>query len=247
MEYIKNEGLLIANKCKIKVVHSLPASASDKEVVLVIGDGFYQYRNGSFVEILTPGSGTSDGIIGEVRMNVDANFDDDNWLYCDGSTYDTSEYPSLYAFLGTNVLPDFREAHLVGIGENDTDNIAAHDVFTLGQVKDRQIQGHFHSKTETPHKHSVSMASHTHSFSGVAGGTQDGYAGSGVGTNYQSPKRSTYNSSYTAWGVKMGDQVEWDVPLSLYRPINRDNTVSGDTQHLRTSSIGVKYYIRAKI
>lgn len=247
MEYIKNEGLLIANKCKIRVVHTLPASAADNEIILVIGDGFYQYRNGSFVEILTPGSGSSDGIIGEVRMNVDANFDDDNWLYCDGSTYDTSEYPSLYAFLGTNVLPDFREAHLVGVGENDTDNIATHDVFTLGQVKDRQIQGHFHSKTETPHKHTVAMQSHTHSFSGVAGGDYDGYSPSGVGTDYKSPKRSTYNSSYTAWGVKMGDQVEWDIPLSLYRPRNKDNTASEETQHLRTSSIGVKYYIRAKI
>lgn len=246
MEYIKNEGLLIANKCKIRVVQTLPASASDNEVILVIGNGFYQYRNGSFVEILTPGSGTSDGIIGEVRMNVDANFDDDNWLYCDGSTYDTSEYPSLYAFLGTNVLPDFREAHLVGVGENDTDNIATHDVFTLGQVKDRQIQGHFHSKTETPHKHTIILNNHTHSFSGVS--SKDAPPHSGLsGSTYQYQTRSTYNSSYTAWGVKMGDQVEWDDQLSLYRPYNRDGTASTETQHLRTSSIGVKYYIRAKI
>mgnify|MGYP002621645839 CR=1 FL=1 len=37
-------------------------------------------------------------------------------------------------------VPDLREATPVGVGENDTPTIAEHDVYTLGQFKDDQIQ-----------------------------------------------------------------------------------------------------------
>jgi len=74
-----------------------------------------------------------------------------NWLLCDGrDTTGTAEelrthYPALYTYLGnSNVLPDYRECTLVGVGQNDTDTIAEHDVYTLGQFKDDQFQGHHH-------------------------------------------------------------------------------------------------------
>lgn len=76
---------------------------------------------------------------------------DGKWLICDGrDTTGTAieletHYPSLYMFLGgTNVLPDLREVTLVGVGENTTDNIADHDIYTIGQFKDDQIQDHAH-------------------------------------------------------------------------------------------------------
>ena len=72
---------------------------------------------------------------------------DGQWLICDGrDTTGTAieletHYPSLYIFLGgTNVLPDLRELTLVGAGQNGTETIAAHDVYTLGQFKDDQLQ-----------------------------------------------------------------------------------------------------------
>lgn len=72
---------------------------------------------------------------------------DGKWLICDGrDTTGTgieleTYYPSLYIFLGnTNVLPDLREVTLVGAGQNDTDSIAAHDTYTVGQFKDDQLQ-----------------------------------------------------------------------------------------------------------
>lgn len=72
---------------------------------------------------------------------------DGKWLVCDGrDTTGTAieletHYPSLFMFLGgTNVLPDLREVTLVGAGENTTDTIADHDVYTVGQFKDDQIQ-----------------------------------------------------------------------------------------------------------
>ena len=83
------------------------------------------------------------------------------WLYLDGrDTTGTSEelsthYPILYAILGSNVLPDYREFALVGAEENTTDvynastnpngTIHDHDVYTQGQAKDDQLQAHTHA------------------------------------------------------------------------------------------------------
>ena len=77
------------------------------------------------------------------------------YLYCDGSTFDQTAYPLLYAYLGSNVLPDYREFALVGAEENTTDvynastnpngTIHDHDVYTEGQAKDDQLQDHKHS------------------------------------------------------------------------------------------------------
>lgn len=82
------------------------------------------------------------------------------YLYLDGrDTTGTSEelsthYPLLYAYLGSNVLPDYREFALVGAEENTTDvynastnptgTIHTHDTYTEGQAKDDQLQSHAH-------------------------------------------------------------------------------------------------------
>ena len=82
------------------------------------------------------------------------------YLYCDGrDTTGTSEelsthYPLLYAYLGSNILPDYRECAIVGAEQNTTDTIATHDVFTEGQFKDDQLQNHGHSITDPGHTHS---------------------------------------------------------------------------------------------
>ncbi len=67
------------------------------------------------------------------------------YLLCDGSRFNENVYPELYAYLHTNVLPDYRECVLVGAGQNTTDGIATHDVYTVGQFKDDQIQNHTHA------------------------------------------------------------------------------------------------------
>ena len=63
-----------------------------------------------------------------------------NYLYCDGSTFNASQYPALYLYLGSNVLPDYRECVMVGAEENTTDNIATHDVYAQGEFKDDQTK-----------------------------------------------------------------------------------------------------------
>ena len=69
------------------------------------------------------------------------------YLYCDGSTFDENDYPALYMYLGTNVLPDYRECVMVGAEQNTTDTIATHDVYGEGEFKDDQLQDHRHSIT----------------------------------------------------------------------------------------------------
>lgn len=67
------------------------------------------------------------------------------YLYCDGSTFDQNAYPALYMYLGTNVLPDYRECVMVGAEQNTTDTIATHDVYGEGEFKDDQLKKHNHS------------------------------------------------------------------------------------------------------
>lgn len=80
------------------------------------------------------------------------------YLYCDGSTFDETAYPALYQYLGTNVLPDWRELGAKGAEKNttlifdstETDpstgqaGTQTHDVFTQGEFKDDQLQSHVH-------------------------------------------------------------------------------------------------------
>lgn len=70
------------------------------------------------------------------------------YLYCDGSTFDQNAYPALYMYLGTNVLPDYRECVMVGAEQNTTDTIATHDVYGEGEFKDDQLQNHKHYSNE---------------------------------------------------------------------------------------------------
>ena len=72
------------------------------------------------------------------------------YLYCDGSTFDENAYPALYMYLGTNVLPDYRECVMVGAEQNTTDTIAAHDVYGEGEFKDDQLQEHTHKLNRNP-------------------------------------------------------------------------------------------------
>ena len=66
------------------------------------------------------------------------------YLLCDGSQFSSSTYPALYALLGDDHTPDLRECVLVGAGTNSTDTIADHDVYTVGEFKDDQVQTHSH-------------------------------------------------------------------------------------------------------
>ena len=67
---------------------------------------------------------------------------DKHWLLADGSPVDANLHPRLAAVMPT--LPDLRECVLVGAGQNTHNSIATHDVYSVGQFKDDQLQQHKH-------------------------------------------------------------------------------------------------------
>ena len=71
------------------------------------------------------------------------------YLLCDGSTFDQNKYPGLYAFLGSTLLPDYRECAIVGAGQNTKDSMSIHDVFNVGEFKGDQLQDHSHGILNT--------------------------------------------------------------------------------------------------
>lgn len=103
----------------------------------------------------------------------------DTYLLCDGTSYEISKYPDLYAAIGTTYgqvddthfnVPDLRETVLVGVGTRAS-GVATHDTYTLGQFKDDQLQQHRHYR-----------------FSNDENGAS--YAGTG-GTGYWTPTSSS--------------------------------------------------------
>lgn len=104
----------------------------------------------------------SDGHVGDIKAisYVDP---PDGWLECNGQAVSRTTYAALFNLFstqkydGTNTLlsrygtgdgsttfnlPDYREVALVGAGQNGTEGaaLATHDVYTVGQFKDDQIQ-----------------------------------------------------------------------------------------------------------
>ena len=67
---------------------------------------------------------------------------DKHWLLADGSPVDANLHPRLAAVMPT--LPDLRECVLVGAGQNTHNSIATHDVYSVGQFRDDQLQDHTH-------------------------------------------------------------------------------------------------------
>jgi len=108
------------------------------------------------IQALTADTGTGAPVGSYLYLEKKSN--PQGYLYCDGSTFDETAYPALYQYLGTNVLPDWRELGAKGAEKNttlifdstETDPSTGqagtqnHDVFTQGEFKDDQLQEHKH-------------------------------------------------------------------------------------------------------
>lgn len=169
------------------------------------------------------------------------------YLPCNGVEYDVIQYPALYTLLHDNHTPDLREVTLVGAGESTRDSIASHDVYTIGQFKDDQIQqlkadinlGTVNVNIHDPgHTHVVTDPGHTHPTAyGNVSGTQS-YLG-GAGTVQTAPSQSattgiTLERSTTGITADL-DSPDVTIALSNYR--------AGAVT--RGKSVGVQYIIKA--
>ena len=120
----------------------------------------------------------------------------DGYLICDGSTFDTSLYPDLYLFLGSDTLPDLRECTLVGVGQNTTHTIKDHDEYTLGQFKDDQLQDHSHTFKQE----------HNNPPSGVPSNSVSIFGGNSISATNDKAIQGVYNarSGTTTHGKQVG-------------------------------------------
>ena len=131
------------------------------------------------------GASTGSGVpVGSV-IDYWGTTDPDDWFICDGrDTTGTdieleTNYPVLYAILGnSNKLPDLRECVTVGAGKNTTNifdstenpdpsdpsvfGTQAHDVYTVGEFKDDQLQDHTHVYTKYNNRKDVNWSSAAH-------------------------------------------------------------------------------------
>ncbi|WP_323114448.1 phage tail fiber protein [Pseudomonas guariconensis] len=116
------------------------------------------------------------------------------YLLLDGSKFDKTSYPELFEYLGTDVLPDWRDVYLKGAGA------AAVGSKALGQLPS-------HTHTTPAHTHTGSTASagaHTHTVSGstsTAGSHQHRNTVASAGGN-SSPSTAYpyvgYSTTYTS-------------------------------------------------
>lgn len=146
-----------------------------------------------------------------------------NYLYCDGSTFDETQYPELYLYLGTNVLPDYRECVPVGAEKNTTDifdstetdpstglpGTQSHDVFTQGQFKDDQFQSHEHTLEGAPLYGSTAgyiRNSYTDSVQYIGTRNTWGVANGRSGTTTRTKEKAVYYYIKAVDGVDIADE-----------------------------------------
>lgn len=153
-KYIKNTNLVpVDNKIKIfNSVSDIPTSLTN-EVVIVEDVGIFKCNGNTITKIYNDGRNVTTSTVGEVKMFY-GNTIPTGWLECNGSTFDTSQYASLYNFLGTNKVPDYRECTLRG-------------GTTVGTFSDDAMGSHSHTFSGGCHSHSNSGATHTHTYCGV--------------------------------------------------------------------------------
>ena len=150
-KYIKQSNILNPVDSKIKVFTSLPLASAvgDNELFVVKNNALYKKTNNAFTVLLSNAT-TNIVPIGEIKAFY-GNTIPNGWLECNGSQFSSSLYPSLYNFLGTNILPDFRECVPVGSS-------------TVGVFSDDRIETHNHCGTQYVlyHRHCLPPTAHCH-------------------------------------------------------------------------------------
>lgn len=141
-EYIKSSTLQVTGG-KLRIVSTLPVTAEAEDLVYIPNDGFYYYSSNQWTKLINLAADSVGNFIGEIIPSIGATGED--YLICDGSTFNAATYPDLYNLLGTNVLPDYRECVLYGAGGD----------FGYNGPLPKSVTGHDHGSLTHRHSHSV--------------------------------------------------------------------------------------------
>lgn len=126
------------------------------------------------------------------------------FLPCDGSEFSITDYPSLYTLLGSNKTPDLRECNLVGIGVSNRQTLSVHDVYTLGQFKDDQVQAINATIDTSGIEVTINDPGHTHSVTletETTIPTGDNYTGTGTALFAQAEAQGSETYTGTSTGT----------------------------------------------
>lgn len=114
------------------------ATMPEGEIFIVENIGMYIRLSNSNVLIFA--SAAASGVVGEIRTYCASTPPTNDWLMCDGSVFDETLCPDLYAILGDNHVPDLRE-YTTKMGS------------IIGQFDESEIEYHRHSAV-VDHAHS---------------------------------------------------------------------------------------------
>lgn len=106
------------------------ATIPEGEIFIVENIGMYIRLSNSNVLIFA--SAAASGVVGEIRAYCSSTPPTNDWLICDGSVFDETLCPDLYAILGDNHVPDLRE-YTTKMGS------------IIGQFDESEIEYHRHS------------------------------------------------------------------------------------------------------
>ena len=166
--YVKSNNVLYKDTPLGKVYASIPSdlsNISEGEIVFIENSGVFQKTSNQLIPLVEGSSGVSSNNIGELLVYPSStNPDPDHFLLCDGSTFDSTEYPELYTILGTDVLPNFTNKYLRGDGSNS--NISSHDTINVLESQSDKTPYHLHSIVDPGHTHAINDGTHRHSFYG---------------------------------------------------------------------------------
>lgn len=176
------------------------------------------------------GSGVSLGMIVPFFVKRERS----GYLFCDGSRFDKTKYPLLYAELGTDILPDCREVGLTGAEKNTTyifDSTETdprtgqagtqnHDVFTQGEFKDDQLQDHTHKYTITADSWSGTQGSSTRNLYTQATGITQGVNGARTGTVTRGKSLAVY------WYIKATSGLSENAQDNVVAQLNEERSYS---------------------
>ena len=248
-QYIKDNGNLVED------IYELPWNIGDGNIPTDQGieidsfDAIY-YKNPSVTWITIRSAIDSDAEVGDIIWFCKAQTLDDNWLKCDGLTFDASKYPKLYEILGSNTLPNLATSepiHLRGAGNNSNFS-GGHITLALKETNGSNMGTHSHTSTGFSHWHEVNEGSHYHNaniLSGTAGGF--GYVSETI--NVKSSGSTGVNSSYNKIPAEptIGNST---IPVTVGTPVQVPNgplvKVNSNTSAGNIRAIWGIWYIRAK-
>lgn len=233
-EYVKNNnGLVQAFNPRIPIYNTSHTWVSG-EPDFYIASGSLWYRN---IKVTTTASPNIHQV-GEIRKGIWTTAPNDDWLICDGSTFDASVYPELYTLLGnTNVLPDMRQAVMVGSSSN------------LISYYEANIKRHKHSVATKTHSHTASISNHTHSGyadpSKIYSSIESMYIATNqydfaddISQNFRMDLTDLAHSNFNATPTKT-------LSITCSTPVDANgNDIS--TTIMRAEQIGVNFIIRGK-